>query len=149
MLWVRIPAPYYEFIKKSKEMSNFSAKLNLMKLKKTSIMQIQGREQTLRCLVIPVEENHLFISTDNANNPKSAYLDINCYELRAPKYEETHMIKQSLGKEVRQNMSEEELRAIPIIGGMKPIDYEQRNAAANCNATFAQPLTDNLEVLPF
>lgn len=130
-------------------MSNFRAKLNLMKLNKASIMQIQGREQTLRCLVIPVEENHLFVSTDTANKPKSAYLDINCYELHAPKYEETHMIKQSLAKEVRQNMSEEELRAMPIIGGMKPIEYEQRNAASNCDAPFTQPVTNDLEVLPF
>lgn len=92
-------------------MTNFNAKINLMKLKRAGIMSIQGRGETLRCLVIPVEENHLFISSDEQNKPKAAYLDLTAWELRNPKYDETHMIKQSLPKEVREQMGDEELKA--------------------------------------
>lgn len=128
-------------------MTNFNAKINLMKLKRAGIMSIQGRGETLRCLVIPVEENHLFISSDEQNKPKAAYLDLTAWELRNPKYDETHMIKQSLPKEVREQMSDEELKAQPIIGGLKPFESEQQNAAGSCDAPFAQ-VSDNND-LPF
>lgn len=128
-------------------MTNFNAKINLMKLKRAGIMSIQGRGETLRCLVIPVEENHLFISSDEQNKPKAAYLDLTAWELRNPKYEETHMIKQSLPKEVREQMSDEELKTQPIIGGLKPFESEQQNAAGSVDAPFAQ--VSNYDDLPF
>lgn len=128
-------------------MANFNAKINLMKLKRAGIMSIQGRGETLRCLVIPVEENHLFISSDEQNKPKAAYLDLTAWELRNPKYDETHMIKQSLPKEVCEQMSDEELKAQPIIGGLKPFESEQQNAAGSCDAPFAQ--VSDYNDLPF
>lgn len=128
-------------------MANFNAKINLMKLKRAGIMQIQGRSEVLRCLVIPIEENHLFVSSDENNHPKGAYLDLTAWELKNPKYDETHMIKQSLAKEVREQMSDDELKNQPIIGGLKPFDMEQQNAASSCEAPFAQP--SNLDDLPF
>lgn len=128
-------------------MANFNAKINLMKLKRAGIMSIQGRGETLRCLVIPVEENHLFISSDEQNKPKAAYLDLTAWELRNPKYDETHMIKQSLPKEVCEQMSDEELKAQPIIGGLKPFESEQQNAAGSCDAPSAQ--VSDYDDLPF
>lgn len=129
-------------------MTNFNAKLNLMKLSRAGIMQIQGRGEVLRCLVIPVEENHIFVSTDEqTNRPKSAYLDLTAWELQNPKYEETHMIKQSLPKEVREQMTEEQKKAMPVLGGLKPVIFEQHNAAGDCNAPFAQ--VGDVDDLPF
>lgn len=129
-------------------MTNFNAKLNLMKLSRAGIMQIQGRGEVLRCLVIPVEENHLFVSTDAmTNKPKSVYLDLSVWELQNPKYEETHMIKQSLPKEARERMTDEERKSMPVLGGLKPIGNEFANAAASCDAPFAQ--VSNLDELPF
>lgn len=128
-------------------MTNFNAKINLMKLKRAGFMSIQGRGETLRCLVIPVEENHLFISSDEQNKPKAAYLDLTAWELRNPKYDETHMIKQSLPKEVREQMSDEELKAQPIIGGLKPFESEQQKAPGSCDAPFAQ--VSDYNDLPF
>lgn len=129
-------------------MTNFNAKLNLMKLSRATITQIQGRGEVLRCLVIPVEENHLFVSVDEqTNRPKSAYLDLTAWEMQNPKYEETHMIKQSLPKEVREQMTDEQKKAQPILGGMKPMNFEAHNGAADCHAPFAQ--VGNLDDLPF
>lgn len=110
-------------------------------------MQIQGRTGVLRCLVIPVEDNNIFVTTDENNHPKAAYIDLTAWELKNPKYDETHMIKQSLPKEVREKMTDEEKKAIPILGGLKPVIFESKNAASSCDAPFAQ--TQNLDDLPF
>ena len=119
-------------------MTNFNAKINLMKLSRAGIMQIQGRGETLRCLVIPVEENHLFVSVDEySNKPKAAYLDVTAWELQNPKYEETHMIKQSLPKDVREQMTEEQRKSMPILGGLKPVSFDVHNGASDCDAPFA------------
>lgn len=130
-------------------MTNFNAKLNLMKLSRAGIMQIQGRGEVLRCLVIPVEENHLFVSTDETNNrPKAAYLDLTAWELQNPKYEETHMIKQSLPKEVREQMTDEQRKSLPILGGLRPMEVKPaENSAMTCDAPFAQ--VSDLDDLPF
>lgn len=130
-------------------MTNFNAKLNLMKLSRAGIMQIQGRGEVLRCLVIPVEENHIFVSIDEqTNRPKGAYLDLAAWELQNPKYEETHMVKQALPKEVREQINKEEKMNQPILGGMKPIEVKPaENYAATCNAPFAQ--TTDMNDLPF
>lgn len=129
-------------------MMNFNAKLNLMKLSRAGIMQIQGRGEVLRCLVIPVEENHIFVSTDADNRPKAAYLDLSAWEMQNPKYDETHMIKQSLSKDVRDSMSEEQRKNMPILGGMKPMEVRPtENNAATCDVPFAQVADD--EDLPF
>ena len=128
-------------------MDNFNAKLNLLKLKRAGIMQIQGRGEVLRCLVIPIEENNIFVSTDDNNRPKAAYLDLTAWALQNPKYDETHMIKQALPKDVREKMTDEEKKAMPILGGMRPVSFEVQNAATTCDAPFAQ--TQNLDDLPF
>ena len=128
-------------------MDNFNAKLNLLKLKRAGVMQIQGRGEVLRCLVIPIEENNIFVSTDDNNRPKAAYLDLTAWALQNPKYDETHMIKQSLPKDVREKMTDEEKKAMPILGGMRPVSFEVQNAATTCDAPFAQ--TQNLDDLPF
>lgn len=128
-------------------MTDFNGKLNLLKLKRAGIMQIQGRTGVLRCLVIPVEDNNIFVTTDENNHPKTAYIDLTAWELKNPKYDETHMIKQSLPKEVREKMTDEEKKAIPILGGLKPVIFESQNAASSCAAPIAQ--TQNSDDLPF
>lgn len=128
-------------------MTDYNGKLNLLKLKRAGVMQIPGRTEVLRCLVIPIEENNIFISTDENNRPKAAYLDLTAWELKNPKYDETHMIKQSLPKEVREKMTDEEKKAIPILGGLKPVIFESQNAASSCAAPIAQ--TQNSDDLPF
>lgn len=110
-------------------------------------MQIQGRTGVLRCLVIPVEDNNIFVTTDENNHPKAAYIDLTAWELKNPKYDETHIIKQSLPKEVREKITDEEKKAIPILGGLKPVIFESQNAASSCAAPIAQ--TQNSDDLPF
>ena len=128
-------------------MTNFNGKLNLLKLKRAGVMQILGRTEVLLCVVIPIEDNNIFINTDENNRPKAAYLDLTAWELKNPKYEETHMIKQSLSKEIREKMTDDEKKAMPILGGLKPANFEAQNGASTCDAPFAQ--AQDLSDLPF
>lgn len=128
-------------------MTDFNGKLNLLKLKRAGVMQILGRTEVLLCVVIPIEDNNIFISTDENNRPKAAYLDLTAWALKNPKYDETHMIKQTLPKEVCEKMTDAEKKAMPILGGLKPANFEAQNGASTCDAPFAQ--TQNLDDLPF
>lgn len=74
------------------------------------------------------------MSVNADGTPKAVYLDLSAFALREPKYDQTHLVKQSLPKEVREKMSKEELDAMPILGGMKAFESVLNNAADACNA---------------
>lgn len=126
---------------------NHGIKVNALKYKNACVLNLKGRNETKRCLVVPIEDNHLFVSADEKGAPKAVYLDFNAFALREPKYEQTHLIKQSLPKDVRESMTKEDLDAMPILGGMKTLDTTSNNAAQTCSAPFAQP--EENEDLPF
>ena len=130
------------------EKENYGIKVNALKYHNSGIMNIKGRTGTKRCLVVPIEENHLFVSANDDGSPKAVYLDLNAFALREPKYDQTHLVKQSLPKDVRESMPKERLDAMPILGGMKPFDNIPVNAVATCDAPFVQPLDNNSD-LPF
>lgn len=130
------------------EKENYGMKINALKFQNTGVLNIKGRTGTKRCLVVPIDENHLFVSANADGSPKAVYLDLNAFALREPKYDQTHLIKQSLPKDVRESMTKEQLDAMPILGGMKPLDNTPVNAATTCYAPLAEPM-DNDEDLPF
>lgn len=130
------------------EKENYGIKLNALKYQNAGVMSIKGRTETKRCLVVPIEENHLFVSANADGTPKAVYLDLNAFALRESKYDQTHLVKQSLPKEVRESMTKDQLDAMPNLGGMKPFDNTPVNAAATCDAPFAQSVDDESD-LPF
>ncbi len=96
-------------------MSNFGIKIDFLKLKGAAVTELQTPQGVKRCLVIPVDDNHLFVGQ------KGCYLDLVAFEMRSPKYESTHTLKQSLPKAVREAMPEQERNAQPILGDLKPL----------------------------
>lgn len=78
--------------------------------------------------------------------PKAAYLNLTAWVLKNPKYDETHLIKLSLPKEVREKMSDEQKKAMPIIGGMKPVVMDS-NTINESNIPFVQ--SGDTDDLPF
>ena len=130
------------------ENDNYGIHFNALKYVNSGVLNIKGRSETKRCLVVPIEDNHLFESVNEDGSPKAVYLDLNAFALREPKYEQTHIVKQSLPKDVRESMTKEQLDAMPILGGLKPLNNTLANATAIDNAPFAQPM-DNEEDLPF
>lgn len=91
-------------------------KFNFLKLKKSCIMSIQGQTEAKKCVVIPIEDNHLFVGRDGV------YADFTVREIKEPKYDNTHIIVQNFPKEVYNQMSEDEKKNNPIIGTMKALD---------------------------
>lgn len=94
-------------------MERVSININLFKLKNTGITELTGKSKvTKRCLVIPIDDNELYTSE------KGVYLNLMAFP--TDKVEnQTHMIKQSFDKERLERMTEEERRAIPILGGIR------------------------------
>lgn len=129
------------------EKENFGIKLNALKYKNAGVASLKGSTATKKCLVIPIEDNNFFVSTNEDGTPKAVYLDLSAFALREPKYDQTHLVKQSLPKEVREKMSKEELDAMPILGGMKAFENVSNNAADTCNAPTVS--ADNVDDLPF
>lgn len=109
---------------------NYSISINLLKLK-SAIADVSGK----KCIIIPIADNRLYASYDQATNAiKSVYLNLNAWEARESKYGDSHSLKQQLTIEERKRMTDEELRAMPFLGSMKPKEAH----ASNSQETTAQ-----------
>jgi len=88
-----------------------SSKINLLMLK-GAIVKMNTKAGMADCMVIPIEANNLF------KGEKGLYLDLIGFDIATKKEgsHDTHIIKQSLSKEKRESMTEEELKAMPILG---------------------------------
>jgi len=93
-------------------MGNISTKINLRQLK--NIVKTMKRKDgsEVECLIIPIESNHLFKSE------KGVYLDLIGFgfDNKIEDSKDTHLVKQSLPKELFDKMSEEDKKSMPILG---------------------------------
>ena len=96
-------------------MSNFSIKIDLSKLSGAGLTDLQGPSGVVRCVVLPVDANRIYVGQ------KGTYLNLCAFELKNPQYGATHSIKLSIPKSVRDSMTVAEAKAIPIIGDLKPL----------------------------
>lgn len=100
-------------------MSRISGKLNLLNLHGV-VKMIPGKMGPVECVVIPLEKNKLF------KGEKGIYLDLIAFEIAHDKRREgskdTHLVKQSFSKEVRESMTEEQIKALPILGSLQVWD---------------------------
>lgn len=77
---------------------------------------LKGATATKRCLIIPVDEcESIFLGE------KGCYLNMTGIEMENPQFNDTHCIKGDLPKELREQMTKEQIRDLPILGGMKPL----------------------------
>jgi len=97
-------------------MSRISGKINLLNLNGV-VKMIKGQVGDVECLVIPIAKNKLF------KGEKGIYLDLIAFEIdpakRNAESKDTHLVKQSFGKEEREKMTEEQLKELPILGSLK------------------------------
>jgi hypothetical protein len=100
-------------------MSRISGKLNLLNLH-GAVKMIPGKMGPVECVVIPLEKNKLF------KGEKGIYLDLIAFEIAHDKRREgskdTHLVKQSFSKEVRESMTEEQIKSLPILGSLQAWD---------------------------
>lgn len=126
-------------------MTSLNIDINLMKLSRTGVASIHG----VKCVVIPVEENDIYIGLDEQNKAKSAHLHITAWENKngVSQYGDTHYIKNSYSKEFRE-AHPEITKDSPIIGNGKPIQ-QQGNGAQTVAAPSVDNSLDNDDNLPF
>jgi hypothetical protein len=131
-------------------MDNFQIKQNLLKFNNAFVMNIKGKSSSKMCVCIPIEDNHLFVSTDDNLKAKAVYADVNVnqYEEGKSQYGDTHYLRLSVPKEIREKMTEEEKKAIPYLGNMKPSQIQQKQSADIESPTYSVP-EDDKDDLPF
>ena len=118
-------------------MANLSTKLNIAGLKHSRKL-MKGQSGEIDCLIIPIKENNLFIGE------KGLYLDLAHHEIKNPAKDQTdsHLVKQNLPKEIYEAMSDEERRAMPVLGNSRIWEF-------NSNEPKLEEQTPEDEELPY
>jgi hypothetical protein len=103
-------------------MTRINLKINISNLKSVTQWQ-KGETGPVECLIIPIDANYLF------RGKSGLYLDLTAFEIRNPKegQKDTHVIKQSLPKEVYETLTDEEKKAMPIMGNAMVMDVQGSN----------------------
>lgn len=93
-------------------MANISIKINLRQFKNVVKGMKRKDGTTVKCLVIPIESNNLFVGE------KGIYADLTAFQIKnkVGGSKDTHLIKQSLPKEVFDALTDDEKKAMPILG---------------------------------
>lgn len=94
-------------------MSNITIKTNLLKLNKAFVKKFKTKNgEMIDCVLIPIKLNHMFQSE------KGVYLEAQAFEIREKKADskDTHIMKQSLPKDIYGTMSQDDKDKMPIIG---------------------------------
>jgi hypothetical protein len=103
---------------------NLNIKLNLQNLI-CACRYEKGAAGPVECLIIPLEKNYLF------KGEKGVYLDLTAFELKEKKENKTHLIKQTIPKEIFKAMTEEQKRNTPILGDVSTWEYQESEPVSN------------------
>ncbi len=103
-------------------MSSYAIKVNLKTLKDTGLVNAKGR----KCVLIPVDGNgEIYVGE------KGIYLNLTAIEMKqASQFGDTHFLKGNLDKDAFAKLTEEERKALPIVGNMRPIERRQAEQPA-------------------
>lgn len=121
-------------------MGNYSIKANLLKIKGAFVTNLKGKTATRRCLVIDIDESGMFLGE------KGCYLNMAAIEMNETRYGDTHVVKVSLAKDVVEKMTEEERKAIPILGGMHPLQSQAQQIQGQLDGA---SVCENMDDLSF
>jgi hypothetical protein len=98
-------------------MSNYLINLRLSALEGVGTTKLNNGKENVECLVIPVKSNHLSITERG-----DVFLNLVAWESNKLKDGKTHLLKQSLSKEVREGMTKEDIQNLPILGDVKTME---------------------------
>ena len=101
-------------------------KINLQTLTHVK-MEVNGKNGKVQGIFIQFEINHIHVGE------KGCYLDLVAFPLKEAKDYQTHLVKQSLPKEVREKMSDEDKKNQPIIGLLNISDGQQQSVNNDVN----------------
>lgn len=103
-------------------MGNLTIKIDLQKLPGATVMPLG--KNNVECIVLPIEMANLYKGT------KGIYMDLTAIPLTNVKADskDTHLVKQSFSKDKFAALSEDEKKAIPIVGNV--IDWDKVNGTS-------------------
>lgn len=108
---------------------NYNLRIALTKIKGAKVMDIEGKTCTKRCVVIPIDSEEGTVQDsyeckiDGLPTTKflsDVMLNLTAFDFKEKKYGQSHGIKASFSKKKLERTSEEELKAMPFVGNMKP-----------------------------
>ncbi len=130
-------------------MENLNIDLDVLKFDGAFIMAIKGKATTKRCVCIPIEENDIYVSKDDATGkPKAAYVHLTAWKAKEERFGQTHYVKQSLSKEFKEKYPDKAKDRL-ILGNGKPADVPNNNAAASVNVPAWEADLNSANDLPF
>lgn len=123
-----------------------STNINLLRLK-AAVLNVGGEA----CVVLPIKQNDLYVSCDEAGKPKGVFLDLVHWENREPgKYGDTHYVKQSHTKDWNKAHTDEDRNKEPIIGNTHPLSEPTLQTEALPKAEVTEQVDwNNMGGLPF
>lgn len=121
-------------------MEGHNVKINYAKLTDAYAGVVNTPKGNKMCVVIPVEENHIFLSQKGG-----IYQDFTALKLYEPKYGQTHQLKAKVPADKYRAMTKEERDRLPIVGGLQPL-FPNNNE--NQQAQQAQPQQTTQRVQP-
>ena len=122
-------------------MGNISIKLNLAQFKSALMTTPKGEE----CIVLPLKGNDFFKSEKG-----NIFVDIIGFEIQNKKTDskDTHLLKQSLSKEKYDSMTDEQRRAMPIVGNAIVWDMQSGYSEPEPNMQ-SKDIANSVNDLPF
>lgn len=101
---------------------NLLISVQLTRLNRVGRITLNDRNgNKVDCLAIPIELNNLSVSNSN-----EIYLNLVGWESDKLKDGQTHLLKQSLPKEIVERMNEDEKKSLPILGSIKPMEKKEK-----------------------
>lgn len=95
-------------------------RMDFLKFKNAQVISVQGEKGLKKGVFIPIDDNHIYVSTDGRGGAKGAYFDFICYRCNNLRFGNTHALKISLPLKVRQQMTDEEFRSFQYFGNLYP-----------------------------
>lgn len=121
------------------------AKINLAALPSHKIIKVNVGGEQVDAILLPIKKNNMFLSEKG-----NVFIDLVLFENKEPMKDkdgaiiQTHMIKQSFPKDVREKMSKEEKMNQPIIGSACILGtFERQEKPAEPDAEI-KPTEDDL-----
>lgn len=116
-------------------MAGYNIRIDLLKIAGAKEMEIQGKRARRKCVVIPID-NEAGVVCDGTPSGwqtmrsfSTVYLNLTANEARTVSYGQTHIVKESYNKDFYGRLTEEQRRALPIVGHLKPFGSQAAQQA--------------------
>ncbi|MCI6643301.1 MAG: hypothetical protein MSH18_03740 [Bacteroidales bacterium] len=127
---------------------DYLGNLNLLRLNNAAVVSLKGKTATKVCIVIPCEDNDIYLTQGDDGKHRGAYLSCSVAERREPSERgHTHYARLSYSSQFRE-AHPKETEAPVYFGDFKPFKSQPQSTASLENAN-APALEVSDDELPF